>query len=69
MASHLKDVEFVRLRYHAQNLADAAHVAYWSDCSQGKEFLETHRAQIRESLAEICDLMGLRVVEAGDVTA
>lgn len=68
MAKHLEGIEFVRAANCARSLSESAIVAYYM-AGPGPEHVKIHYMHMRLELDKLCEVMGLRVVDAEEVSA
>lgn len=69
MAKNIEDLEFVQANEAATRIAEAAIVAYYMGRREQKAAVQHHAMAMRTSLDRLCEIMGLRVVDAEDVSA
>ena len=62
MAKQLEQMDYCRVSHSARRIADAALVAYWMHSRPGD--VNYHSKAMREEFAILCEIMGLRLVEA-----
>ena len=66
MATLMQDTDFVVANEAAREIAEAAIVAYWMGRKGHPHDVDHHRRHMRDRLDRLCEVMGLRVVDATD---
>lgn len=69
MAKQLEGVEFTSAADCGRRIAEAGVVAYYIARPGTPADVAFHYATMRRELDRLCEIMGLRVVDAEDVTA